>query len=107
MKKILLVAVLLLMATSAYATPYLMCDPQAGITSYKVTGLPFVTADVPAQADGSLKVDVAPSSVGVNAITISACKEDALWGKSCSASSPFSYTRPSLPVGLKNLRIGQ
>ena len=107
MKKILLVVVLLLVATSSYATPYLMCDPQAGVTSYKVTGLSFVTADVPAQADGSIRLDVAQSPVGVNAITVSACVSDALWGKSCSASSPFTYTRPSLPVGSKNLRIGQ
>ena len=104
MKKLFIVTVLLMMASVVEASPYLVCDPQSGVTHYKVTGLPFVT-ESDAQADGSLKLDVALSPVGTNSVTVSACIEDATWGEVCGEASPFSYFRPLPPAITKSIRL--
>jgi hypothetical protein len=53
MKKYLLLLSLL--------SPFLVCDPQAGVTYYTITGDSFFTGNIPAQADGSIKKDLAGS----------------------------------------------
>ncbi len=106
MKKIIaLILGMLLCATLSYAGPFLVCDPQAGVTSYKLTGPAWVPASTPAQADGSLKLDLATSVIGVNALTVAACKTDPLWGEACSATVPFSFTRPLPPAITSNIRL--
>jgi hypothetical protein len=106
MKKLLVIAILL-MATSAMASPYLVCDSQQGVTHYKITGLPWITEDVFAQTDGSLKTDVALSPLGTNSITVSACIQDETWGEVCGQASPFSYIRPQPPAITNNIRLIQ
>lgn len=96
------------MATGTiWAGPFLVCDPQAGITSYILTGPAWVPTNVTAQADGSIRMDVAAALVGSNAITVKACKTDATWGEQCSASVPFVFTRPAAPVITSNIRLTQ
>ena len=54
MRRLVLTAMaLLLIASPAFAAPYLVCDPQAGVVDYQVDGAPWVSARVPAEADGS------------------------------------------------------
>ncbi len=36
MKKIALIFIILLFAAVAHATPYLVCDPQDGVTEYEI-----------------------------------------------------------------------
>lgn len=103
MKK-LLVIVFILFATSALASPFLVSDPATGVTYYKITGLPWIDV-VPAQADGSLKADVALSPIGVNNITASACISDPIWGEACSAGVNFTYTRPQVPATIKGIKV--
>ena len=103
MKK-LIVLVVVLFATSAMASPYLVCDSQQGVTHYKITGLPWIDV-VPAQADGSLKTDVALSPLGVNNVKVSACISDPTWGEACSADVGFTYTRPQPPATTSNIRL--
>jgi hypothetical protein len=100
MKKIqLIVLVMVFLASSAFASPFLVCDPQAGVTSYQLTGPSWVpTIPVPAQADGSIKLDVATASVGANSITVKACKDDPIWGVLCSEAAPFAFTKPASPA---------
>ena len=92
--------VLLNLFTLCFAAPFLVCDPQEGIDSYNIientVPLPIV---VPAQADGSLKWDLASVTVGQHNISVSACS--AVWG--CTAAVPFVYARPALntPVGIR------
>jgi hypothetical protein len=105
MKKIqLIVLVMVFLASSAFASPFLVCDPQAGVTSYQLTGPSWVpTIPVPAQADGSIKLDVATASVGANSLTAKACKDDPIWGVLCSEAVPFVFTRsasPANPAGI-------
>ena len=103
MKKILVIG-MILFATSAMASPYLVSDPAVGVTYYKITGLPWIDV-VPAQADGSLKTDVALSPLGVNNVKVSACISDPTWGEACSADVGFTYTRPAQPATIKSIRL--
>lgn len=105
MKKILLIALaMVFVASSVFASPFLVCDPQAGVTNYQLTGPSWVpTAPVPAQADGSIKLDVTTASVGANSLTVKACRDDPIWGVLCSEAAPFIFTRsasPAKPAGI-------
>lgn len=71
-----------------YASPFLVSDPQIGVTRYELTG--WTPTTVTAQADGSLRMDVASAVVGTTSITLKACN---VWG--CSVSVPFSIIRPA------------
>ena len=104
MKKLIVLGIILF-ATSAMASPYLVSDPAVGVTYYKITGLPWITEAVTAQADGSLKADVALSPIGVNNITASACISDPIWGEACSAGVNFTYTRPQVPATIKGIKV--
>lgn len=107
----LLIAVLLGLALFCLAyglgicAPFLVCDPQAGITSYKLTGPAWVPATSTAIADGSIRMDVAAATVGSNALTVAACKTDPIWGELCSAPTNFTFTRPASPGGAANIKL--
>lgn len=101
---LILIGLLIWLPSVAIAAPFLVCDPQAGVTSYKVTGLPFVTAT--AQADGSIHADVAMISSGNYNVTIQACLTDPPWEPACSDPSPaFVFTRPSAPAVPRNVKL--
>ena len=110
MKKILLIVLamacmgVLLYVPTSFASPFLVCDPQTGVTSYQLTGPPWVPMSASAQADGSIKLDIATASVGANSLTLKACITDPVWGVLCSDAVPFDFIRPSqaaLPVNMR------
>ena len=103
--KIALIVALVLFPALVLANPFLVCDPQAGVTSYKLTGPAWVPTSVTAQADGSIKMDVAAANVGSNSLTLKACVTDPLWGEACSAAVPFVFTRPSTPGTPVNTKL--
>jgi len=106
MKKIIIVALaMVLIASVSWAAPFLICDPQAGVTHYKLTGPAWVTGTVPAQADGSIRMDVSAALVGSNALSVAACRSDAVWGELCSSTVPFTFTRPVAPATTSNIRL--
>jgi len=107
MKKILLIVLaMMFVASSVFASPFLVCDPQTGVTSYQLTGPAWVpTAPVAAQADGSIKLDVATASVGANSLTVKACKNDPIWGVMCSDAIPFQFVRPASPSSPANTKL--
>ena len=78
----------------AWASPYMICDPQANVTYYTISGDTFWTGNVPAQPDGSIKSDLLGMAVGPHSIQVSACSD--LWG--CSTPAPFSFSRPALQL---------
>ena len=82
----------------AWGAPFLVCNPQAGVNYYTISGDPFWTANITAQTDGSLKSDVAGIPNGNHVISVVACSE--LWG--CSTSTPFSFSsaKPLSPAAL-------
>ncbi len=110
MRKIVLAVLLgLILFCLAYGlgicSPFLVCDPQAGVTSYKLTGPSWVPVTVAAQPDGSIKMDVATATVGSNVLTVAACKTDPIWGELCSSAVNFTFTRPASPSGSVNIGL--
>jgi len=84
---------LILIATTVFATPFLVSDPQSGVTSYQLTG--WSETNVTAQADGSLRMDVGSAVQGTTYnLTIAACN---VWG--CSSTVPFAFGKqlPNVP----------
>jgi hypothetical protein len=107
-KKIILLAIgIVLMASVACAGPFLVCDPQTGVTSYSLTGPAWVPVTVTAQADGSIKMDVSAATVGLNSLTVAACLTDPVWGLLCSSTTPFVFTRPASPTIPANIKLKQ
>lgn len=106
MKKwFIIILVSVLMPVVGWAAPFLVCDPQAGVTHYKVTGPAWVVSPVAAQADGSIRMDVSASTIGTNALTVAACKTDVTWGELCSVTVPFSFIRPASPTTPANTKL--
>ena len=96
MKSLLSIA-LIFIATTVFATPFLVSDPQSGVTSYQLTGWSETT--VTAQADGSLRMDVGSAVQGTTYnLTIAACN---VWG--CSVAVPFAFGKqlPGAPTQLR------
>lgn len=95
--KTLLSIALIFIATTVFATPFLVSDPQSGVTSYQITGWSETT--VTAQADGSLRMDVGSAVQGTTYnLTIAACN---VWG--CSSTVPFAFGKqlPAVPSQLR------
>jgi len=97
--------VILLVPSFSFAAPFLVCDPQSGVTNYKLTGPSWVLTSVSAQPDGSIKMDVSGSTVGSNSLTIAACKSNPIWGEMCSSTVPFTFTRPGPPGNATNTKL--
>lgn len=98
-------AVCLMLPVVCMASPFIVCDPQTGVTHYKVTGAPWVSSPVPAQADGSIKMDISTAPVGTSNLSFVACRTQEPWGEVCSTATPFSFTRPASPQIPVNFRL--
>ena len=99
--KTLLSIALILIATTVFATPFLICDapdPSEGITHYKITGWSLTQTPAP------LHMDVASAVVGTTNLTVAACRTD-VWGKQCSVAVPFALTRPTNPTAVSLPRL--
>lgn len=107
MKRIwLALCFVLVFVTVGFASPWIVCDPQVGVQYYKVTGAGWVpVTNVTAQADGSIKMDIAPATVGTSNLNFVACKTTTEWGEVCSTATPFSFTRPANPAVPVNFRL--
>ena len=101
--KYLLAIVFLLIPALCFAGPFLVCDPQSGVTSYTVEigqGANISTQiGIPAQPDGSLRLDlVTITQPGNYTFRAKACNAE--WG--CGEySSPFSATKPGSPGNVR------
>lgn len=107
MKKIAATIIMVLaLPALALAGPFLVCDPQTGVTSYRITGLSAGTISSIAIADGSMRHDLAGIASGTYNIAVAACTGEGTVWETCSATTPFSFTKPSLsapssPAGVK------
>ena len=101
--KILFAIIFCLIAAPLFASPYIVCDPQSGVTHYKITGWSVVTKA--AEVDGSVKLDVATASSGTTKMTFSACISDSVWGEVCSDTVPFDLVKPTKPVAPQKVRL--
>jgi hypothetical protein len=106
---LLALAIWLVLGTgSALMAATLISDPNPGAEYYRITGASFITATIPAQTDGSIRVDVSAAVVGTTTIGVRACKSDVWNGEVCSVSVPFDLVRPapsSAPLPTKGLKL--
>ena len=97
MKKFIILTIVLF-ASQAWSAPFLVCDPQAGVVGYEITGLGDKINFI-AQQDGSLRYDLASIQSGTYNLTVAACN---MWGCSAAtAADPFTKAVPSAPAGLR------
>ena len=105
LKRVLLTTLAVLAMTgTAMAAPFLICDPQTGVTYYIITGLPATIdgSHINAQPDGSIKLDMALTPAGgPYNLSVKACAD--VWG--CSSSSPFVFSRPAALTAPGGLRL--
>jgi len=100
-----IILVIVCWASLAIASPRVVCDPQTGVTHYKLTGPAWVPETAPAIADGSMDWDVASAPVGTTDVTVRACRTVAPWPEVCSETVPFSFTRPAPPASVGNIQL--
>lgn len=104
MKKILMILIgvlfILVAATEGYCDkPYLVCDPDLGVTDYQVVdNLALPVTSIPT-ADGSLAYDLSGIPDGLHTINVQACN---LWG--CSEPSGITFTK-AVPGKSINVKI--
>ena len=100
MKKLLLIATICLFASTAWAAPFLVCDPNPGAQAIilEINGVEM--PEFAAEPDGSLRYDLAGLVVGD--FTVRAKADFGVWGWS-EYSVPLDSTKPSLqaPMGLR------
>jgi len=89
---------MIFIAVTAQASPFLVSDPQTGVERYELTG--WTPTTIVAQADGSLRMDVASAVVGTTALTVKACN---VWG--CSVTVPFDLVRPAALVAPSGTKL--
>jgi len=97
MKKIIFIILFCIAPLVLYASPFLVCDPQSGVESYRFTGDTFFNT-ITAQADGSLRYDLAGIPMGEHQINVSACN---MWGCSTATFFEFSARIPNVPSQLR------
>lgn len=87
MKKLIIAALVVMFAATAHATPYLVCDPQDGVTEYEIVdnGNPVF----------SLRYDLADIAKGEHSYSVKACN---MWGCSESSGIVIIKTVPVAPV---------
>lgn len=91
MKRILMaIGILMCLASTAFAAPFLVCDPQAGVTNYRVSldnGATWQDVAPDATNEYGFKLDLEGISNGTYNVKAQACNQ---WG--CSTdSSPFAF----------------
>lgn len=105
---IIIIFSILLMASTTFASPFLICDPQTGITQYQIEvkqqiGTPpawnvIETTTFAAQADTSAKWDLAKYTVGLYSFRLKAADAKGWWS---DFSDPFDAIKCGKPGGVK------
>lgn len=108
---ILCLIISLCVAISPVFADSLVCDPQAGVTDYRVQGLDPARTDVNAQPDGSVKYDVSTLAPGQYNGTIQAGARYTLNGSTQPAikwsdpPTPFDLGVPDTPAGSSGMAV--
>lgn len=98
MKKILTCFIFMLFYVSGVmAAPFLICDPQAGATEYRIVWEGGATEYINAEPDGSIKYNIGPLPAGTVNGTLEAGAEYTLDGSNQPA---FKWSTPPLPFVL-------
>jgi hypothetical protein len=104
MKKLFLTCIMILLASQAFASPYLKSDPQPGdettgaVETYVISEGSKADVNVPA-IEFALRYDLGPIDEGKHEYQVKACN---LWG--CSDPVPFVFIKAS-PASPINIRL--
>ena len=82
----------------AFAAPFLVCDPQAGVVFYNLDTDGTIANDIPAQPDGSIHYDLAGMTVGAHGFKLQAIGDG---GWPSDWSDPFATVKPVNPLNLR------
>jgi len=97
-----LILAILLCASTAFASPFLVSDPQplavGGQFEIQEGGVTILKANN--QPDGSIRADLTGVTTGNHAYQVRYVETDPLWGTVYSPFVPFSFTRPVLATGV-------
>lgn len=105
--KILILAILLI-ASPAFASPFLVCDPSAQAIglNYEVRKGEQVIYSGPNEPNGSFKADLKDIPAGTHTVTARYVRTD-MWGTTYGESThPFEFTRPgAVSAPIKGVRL--
>ena len=89
--------ILLFTSSLCLANPFLVCDPQKGVTDYHITGLSNNIISVPAVSDGNntghLEYDLKGLAIGSYDCNVTAYNK--LWDLE-SSPSPFHFSKTNM-----------
>jgi len=87
--------------------PYLTTATQPTVFELIVDGGTPINSPAQVMTDGSKRLyyDVGYIASGNHTIGVKACVDDLTWGRSCSASVPFTFTRPGGPAAPANFGL--
>lgn len=91
-KEFLLGVCIMLIVPVAWAAPWLICDPQAGVINY-VLELDGQQIEWAAEEDGSFRYDLQHISMGGHTVRLSAGNAFGDWSE---WSDPFSFSRSTV-----------
>lgn len=99
MKNLFLPLILILVFVGpALATPFLVCDPQAGVGSYNLDVDGTITKGIPAEPDGSIHFDLDGMAVGPHIFKAQAIGQG---GWPSDWTPPFDTVKPENPLNFR------
>ena len=105
MKKLLFACCLVLISSVSFAastkTITLKTDPQAGVYSYKITGIGSTDIIINAQADGSLQYDISTIAAGTYNLSVVPLN---MWDDPAPTPATVSFRR-SIPIKASGLGL--
>lgn len=98
-KKLLLTIAVILICSTAYASPFIVCDPYPASASVDQFVLTMdgatITVDAKVADNGSTSLYYDVGSIASGTHTLTAKAKCSLWGVESNSSAPFVFTRPA------------
>lgn len=98
--KYLVALILIILAVSVQAAPFLQSNVQSTATQYTISGGPSWMPTSVSTTTGQMRVDLANYQQGTWPLVVRACKTDPLYGQQCSPATNYQLTCPSPTGGL-------
>ena len=99
MKKLFLTLTLIFAFVGpAFAWPFIVCDPQAGVRSYNLDINGVITPNIPAQPDGSIHYDLADMPLGPHVFKAQALGQG---GWPSDWTPPLDTVNPESPLNFR------
>jgi len=90
----------LLLPVLAFASPFLVCDPQTNVTHYVITGDINVTVPATDLGDGTVRLQYDLAGITEGTFTIEV-KAKNVWGESVTCPFDFVKALPAVPGSVR------